>query len=156
MNKSELNGWQNIGRLYQWLQNQKLNPNEVSIYMTIAQESVGYCNSTTPLLSYLDIESKVNKGRKAIGLTINNLIDQKFIIKVPTNKGAWSGKLAGKYKINFLLDNFPYLTINSKANIKKEIKRIEIKIADLALNGFAHIDEYKDLEKELNTLKETE
>jgi len=126
---AQLNGWQNEGKVLNWAFN-KLQGNEFLIYMYIVKITVGYKQYTSEILSYERIEKATKVNKRTIARVLPNLISKKFIIKIATNKIAYSGKLPYRYQLNMKLENFPSLgkLKEYRENTTKRDKTIEDKL----------------------------
>jgi len=151
MNKTDLNGWQNIGKLSQWLTITDMTINQKEVYRCIAQECVGYCNSMTKELGYTQIAKTTGLSIATIKRTVPTLLG-KYVIKIPTNQHVdEKGKRAYAYKLNFELPNYPHLTVGNK-EWKKEMIKLEKEIYDRKSVDM----DVSDLEEKLKQLKENE
>jgi len=107
--QTTLNGWQNIGKVTEWIITQPLSLAERFIYLAVARRTVGYTQYTSEITSYTKLAELSGTSIDAVKRTMPKLIKSGYIIKVPTNQVANVGKLAYKYRLNVLLPNFPKL-----------------------------------------------
>ncbi len=154
MEDQNLNGWQNIGAIQQWLMNTKhsLTPSEQSVYMCIVIMGVGYKKTTTGPLAHTYMAECTNIGIRTVRTAIHSLIDKEFIIKIGTNQVANTGKIAYAYQLKFRKDeNFPYIDTGRDTKSKdKEIAKLEKQIIACKNVGAP----YKEESEKLKQLKE--
>ena len=132
----DLNGWQNIGAIQQWLidLNHTLTPSEQVVYSCIARMCAGYRKTTTNPLPYSEIAIHTNISERTIKRIVPSLIDKAFIIKVATNNVANIGKIAYAYQLNYGLKDFPFIdTGRDKKATKKEIAALRKEIRDMTI-----------------------
>lgn len=103
------NGWQAMGKLYDWAITQQLSLAERAIYMAIARRTVGYRQYTSELTSYAQLAEFSNVSIDAVKRLMPKLIQSGFIIKIATNQIAHTGKLPYRYQLNMQLPGFPNL-----------------------------------------------
>ena len=104
-----LNGWQNLGKVMEWIVTQPLSLAERFIYLAVARRTIGYTQYTSEITSYSLVAELAGVSIDAVKRTMPKLIEQGFIIKIATNQVANVGKTAYKYQLNMQLPNFPSL-----------------------------------------------
>ncbi len=153
MNAEPQNGWQNMGRIIQWLfsQNHQLTSTDQIVYLYIAQQCAGYKKTTTSILSYTTIADNINVSYSTIQRSMKKLLNT-FIIKIETNQASNVGKIAYAYQLKFRKDeNFPYIDTGRDTKSKdKEIAKLEKQIIACKNAGAP----YKEESEKLKQLKE--
>lgn len=107
--QTNLNGWQNIGKVTEWIITQPLSLAERFIYLAVARRTVGYTQYTSEITSYAKLAELSGTSIDAVKRTMPKLIKSGYIIKISTNQVANAGKVAYKYQLNMRLPNFPSL-----------------------------------------------
>ena len=155
MNAEPQNGWQNMGRITQWLfsQNHQLTSTDQIVYLYVAQQCAGYRKTTTPILSYTTIADNTNISYSTIQRSMKKLLGT-FVIKVATNHATNIGKVAYAYQLKFRKnEDFPYIdTGRDKKTTDKEMIKLEKEIYDRKSVDM----DVSDLEEKLKQLKENE
>lgn len=104
-----LNGWQNLGKVMEWIVTQPLSLAERFIYLAVARRTIGYAQYTSEITSYALVAELAGVSIDAVKRTMPKLIEQGFIVKLATNQVANVGKTAYKYQLNMQMPNFPSL-----------------------------------------------
>ena len=149
----ELNGWQNLGKVMKWVRTANLTYIETTIYLYLAERTVGYSQSTSKETPYSMIASETKVSVKTVGRTMPSLINKGFIVKVASNQTANIGKVGYKYKLNYTLDNFPFVHIASKSNSKREITKLQKKLKDLESVDMGDCSEDVDIRSQIEELE---
>jgi len=103
------NGWEAMGKMYDWITPQPLSLAERAVYLAIARRTVGYVQYTSDITSYAELAKLSGVSLGSIKVIVPKLIDSGYIIKVATNQIANVGKLAYRYQLNMQLPGFPSL-----------------------------------------------
>lgn len=104
-----VNGWQNLGKVMEWVITQPLSLAERFIYLAVARRTIGYAQYTSEITSYALVAELAGVSIDAVKRAMPKLIEQGFIIKLATNQVANVGKTAYKYQLNMQMPNFPSL-----------------------------------------------
>lgn len=107
--QASLNGWQNIGKVTEWIVTQPLSLAERFIYLAVARRTVGYAQYTSEITSYALLAELSGTSVDTVKRAMPKLIESGYIIKVATNQVANVGKLAYRYQLNMRLNGFPSL-----------------------------------------------
>jgi len=104
-----LNGWQNIGRVIQWIRKHHLSGSDLIIYTEVASKTVGYSQYTSEPTSVTDLTNTTSLGRTTVIKSLKSLIEKKFILRPKSNVASEQFKSAYRYQLNMKLDGFPSL-----------------------------------------------
>jgi len=107
--KQELNGWQNIGKVIQWVQKTPLGGSDLILYNAIVVKTVGYCQYTSEPLSRKNLSKICSSGEATISRSIKSLLDKKYILRPKSNNSTEQFKSAYCYQLNMKLKDFPSL-----------------------------------------------
>lgn len=109
MEKQELNGWQNIGKVSIWVLD-KLQGSELHVYLMIVRSTIGYSQYTSDFLPQTKLAKLTGLSVRSVERVLPKLISKGYIIQVGTNhEVTFKGKLPYKYQLNMKLPNFPSL-----------------------------------------------
>ncbi len=135
--KLPANGWQNMGRILQWLfeSQHTLTAMEQSVYLFIVRSNAGYCKTTTNSLAYNYIAKTAGVSVRTVSNVMPSLIEKKFIIKVATNNAHNAGKVGYAYQLNYKLDNFPSINTGQDSKPKSKIDIQQSLIEELGVDA---------------------
>lgn len=120
-----LNGWQNTGKVLQWIGN-KLTSSDFQLYYDVVRRTVGYNQYTSDFTSYKDFSLSTGLSIKTVQRSMKKLIEQKYVVKVTTNQLKDTGKLPYKYQLNMKLEGFPSLGKLASSREAKQTKPIKV------------------------------